>query len=98
MAEKVVPERLDPDLAEFVRALARQAARDDHEGKTLALHDPAAPGRMRAVLRVADGRGGHRFFTPDGHRQRSFLKQCLKAIDDLKAGREDELGISKAPD
>ncbi|WP_163880657.1 hypothetical protein [Rhizobium laguerreae] len=97
---------LDPVLADFIRALARETARIDHErmmrGEKVSTEieiRPARKFRGKIRSRVPDGQGGYTWVEEDfqqfNQRRQLFLEQMMRVVADMRAGRDDEIGLSK---
>lgn len=98
--------KVDPDIEAFIRALAREAARQDHDEKLKGkleppaeAEPPAAKSRIKVVLRVPDGQGGYTTRPARTHEHdeemRLITEHYLEAAEEWKAGRHDQYGISK---
>lgn len=94
--------KLDPAIEEFIKALARAAAQQDHDeifkGKKRRPVEPGPPApksRLKVVLRIADGQGGYRLYQPEDSRRELFQKDMQRLLGDWKAGHHDDLGLSK---
>lgn len=93
---------LDPDVEAFIRALAQEDAKRDHfrelRGEPAPLDDDIPErhkNRLKVVIRVPDGCGGYKKISPS-ERFEASRELIRKAIEDIEAGRDDELGIGKA--
>lgn len=90
-------EILHPAVEAFIRALAREAARRDHFEETEPEPQPARhKSRVKAVIVVPDGQGGYKEAIRDEKQFKLFLEQASKVAEDMRAGRDDALGIRKA--
>jgi len=56
---------------------------------------PTAKSRLQTVVRLSDGLGGYKLCDPDRKSLQSFVERARNAIEDVKAGCDDDLGISK---
>jgi hypothetical protein len=96
---------LDPVLADFVRALARETARIDHEKMMRGELDvpgeieirPIRRKRRKISQRVSRGQDGCLRVEVDIEDQKRlrFFELLKRVHDDMRAGRDDELGFSK---
>ena len=94
---------LDPAVEALIRALAVEAVRRDYrkeghgEPNPLDSEPPTRQkNRLQVVVRVPDGQGDYKKIIHHEKQSETFVKKVKQAAEDMRAGRDDELGIRKA--